>query len=255
MESQRERLANRAVEFYRKGNQRQALKFFLEAYRLDPLDDLLFNIAKVYDTLDERDLAIEYYEQYTLAEEAQHRLKVRALEQIRRLREEIAAQEAGWGDKEEEKEEEKEKKEEGKKQAASQQEEGRSTTEPAGAGAAKGPEGGSRLRTGGWISLIGAAVLAGSSALLASGMQLSLDEFHASGDPDSKRKHREAAEAQALGADLCFAGAAVAGLAGGLMLLLAPKETETGTQDAVTLRLLPSPAPGAAMTLSLSGQF
>jgi len=272
--SQVERLAARGVEYYQKKDYRAAIKFFLEAYRVEPVTDLLYNLARCYEALGEQKLAMEYYQQYSQAADAEQRLKTKALVKVQELQEAIAARaEAEEGAEEDEGEgEEGEEEQEGQ-----EKEEGASSAGPgmggkrpkSGAappvGPPPAPARGSGLRLAGFVALGAAAALAATGGVLGYTALQRQDTFHQAAYLGDKQKLRQQAESYALLADLGFGAAIACGLTGGLLLLLAPgsgsAQAAAADDPAVSSAALPPPfplpasLPGGGLSLTWGGGF
>ena len=232
-----ERLAERGVELYRAGKHARALKYFLEAYRLDPIPDLLFNIAKVYEAQDEPGLAIEYYQQYVTTEGTRASLRAKAQRRVRALRVEVKRKEEEARAEAARAEAEREAEEERRRRAAAAR---------AGSGA---------WRTAGWVALgVGAACLA-SGATYGYLSRRSQSAFDDASWLQDKRTLRERAERRALIADASFAGAAVAGALGVTLLLLATPADDPAPSDTASVQLGPVLVPGQVLGLVVGGSF
>jgi len=81
------KLTNEGMTFFRAADYRHALERFLQAATIDQDSNLLFNIARCYEMLGDRDAAIEKYEAFLAKPDADSQGKVRANEAIRVLRE------------------------------------------------------------------------------------------------------------------------------------------------------------------------
>src|SRR5450755_434243 len=74
------------MTLFRAADYRHALERFLQAATIDQDSNLLFNIARCYEMLGDRDAAIEKYEAFLAKPDADSQGKVRANEAIRALR-------------------------------------------------------------------------------------------------------------------------------------------------------------------------
>jgi hypothetical protein len=80
------KLTNEGMTLFRAADYRHALERFLQAATIDQDSNLLFNIARCYEMLGDRDAAIEKYEAFLAKPDADSQGKVRANEAIRMLR-------------------------------------------------------------------------------------------------------------------------------------------------------------------------
>jgi hypothetical protein len=80
------KLTNEGMTFFRAADYRHALERFLQAATIDQDSNLLFNIARCYEMMGDRDAAIEKYEAFLAKPDADSQGKVRANEAIRVLR-------------------------------------------------------------------------------------------------------------------------------------------------------------------------
>ncbi len=209
-----EQLAKEAIALYRKGRYREALVRFKMALALEPVANLLYNVARIYEKLGERERAIEYYERFVRAPDADPAARERARDRIAALRAQPAATP-------------------GRTARAAAPSEVRRT-------APLSPATRLRLRRAGW-ALVGAGV-----AVLGTGVALALlarheqDAFHAARDVASKYDARSRAKGFALGADVAF-GVGGAALATGVGLLVYER-IERPTAEA-RLRITPEVLP------------
>jgi hypothetical protein len=81
------RLTNEGTTLFQGGDYRHALERFLQAAAIDQDSNLLFNIARCYEMLGDRDAAIEKYEAFLAKPDADTQGKRRASDAIRTLRE------------------------------------------------------------------------------------------------------------------------------------------------------------------------
>jgi tetratricopeptide (TPR) repeat protein len=84
-DEQAQRLADEGVEAYRSGKYATAVKLFKQAYALRQEPALVYNLAKTYDKLDQRNEALEYYRRYLVAEGTDEKLRARAEERVAAL--------------------------------------------------------------------------------------------------------------------------------------------------------------------------
>lgn len=80
------KLTNEGMTFFRAADYRHALERFLQAATIDQDSNLLFNIARCYEMMGDRDAAIEKYEAFLAKPDADSQGKVRANEALRVLR-------------------------------------------------------------------------------------------------------------------------------------------------------------------------
>ena len=67
-----QQLSDQAYEAYEAGDYPTALQHYQDSYQLVPSGEILFNIAKIYDSkLHSKELAIEYYRRYSASPDAQ----------------------------------------------------------------------------------------------------------------------------------------------------------------------------------------
>src|SRR2546423_3543909 len=89
-------LSDEGFALHRRGEYRRAVEKFLQAYALDPDANLLFNIARCYQTLGDVDAAVEKYEAFLANAGPDDPGRKRAAEALRALRRSrIAATPAG----------------------------------------------------------------------------------------------------------------------------------------------------------------
>ena len=195
-----ETLAKKGAQAYRAENYRKAIELFREAHELQAVPNLLFNIGRCYEKLEEYDKAVKYYEDFAVAPGVGSKARREALDRADRLRE------IGEIDEKDQPRPTEEEIEAGKRAEKSGRESGSNTT--------------AWLVTGG-----GAALLAGGTvfALLASS---SADRIREEGlDYDERTSARKSAKTQAIVADSMFAAGAVAtGI--GIYLLVSPSKSE-----------------------------
>ena len=76
--AQVERLAKEASEAYRAGNYEHAVELLGQAYQIQPLSAILYNVAKGFEKLGDTEHAIMGYQRYIEAEDADPTLKAKA---------------------------------------------------------------------------------------------------------------------------------------------------------------------------------
>lgn len=233
-----ERLAERGVELYRAGKHARALKYFLEAYRLDPIPDLLFNIAKVYEAQDEPGLAIEYYQQYLGTEGARAALRAKAQQRVPALRAAVKRKDAEAREAEQRDAAERVAEEERRRAATLARQRGRQG-----------------WRTAGFVALGGAAAALAAGATFGTLSRRSQDAFSDASWLEDKRSLRERAEQRALLADISFGAAALAGVAGAVLVLLGDSTEPPETDAGLGLRILPVVGDAGSIGLAAGGSF
>ena len=58
------RYFNRGMEAIQEGRTREGIELLIQAYEIKPHPHVLFNVARAYASVNEVDLAIEYFEKY-----------------------------------------------------------------------------------------------------------------------------------------------------------------------------------------------
>lgn len=89
-----EALSKEATKEYRAKNYAKAAELFEKAYAIEAVPNLLFNIAKCYEKLENWPSAIEYYEKFVVQPDIDTNARQSALDRTKALREVIAAEEA-----------------------------------------------------------------------------------------------------------------------------------------------------------------
>lgn len=92
-----EELASKATAAYRAKDYEQAIELFEKAYALEPVPNLLYNIARSYEKLERWDEAIAKYEQFIVAPEVDSEARQSAMKRVDRLREIADYQKDGAG--------------------------------------------------------------------------------------------------------------------------------------------------------------
>ncbi|TDP71981.1 tetratricopeptide repeat protein [Bradymonas sediminis] len=82
-----ESLASSGADAYRSGDFEGAIRAFKEGYRLEPVPNLLYNIAKSYEKLEKYADAVDYYQRFVVAPEVDSSARQAALDRIESLRE------------------------------------------------------------------------------------------------------------------------------------------------------------------------
>jgi tetratricopeptide (TPR) repeat protein len=83
--AQVEELSAEGSQLFRQGRYREAIAVFERAYNLAQVANLLYNIGLSYERLGERQAAINYYERFIVARDADPEVRSRALERVREL--------------------------------------------------------------------------------------------------------------------------------------------------------------------------
>ncbi len=79
-------LSSKGAQKYRDQDYRGAIEAFEQAYELEPVPNLLYNIAKCYEKLENWDRAISYYERFVVAPDVESDARQHALSQVQSLR-------------------------------------------------------------------------------------------------------------------------------------------------------------------------
>lgn len=215
------RAAQRGKKAYDSGNYLEAAVAYQEAYRLEPVATLLYNIAYIYDEhLKDRTLAIDYYRRYVNAPDAEAASRLRAYQRIAVLEKAPPA--------------------------------ALPTAAPVPAPATAAPVAkNTKTESSSGQTTTGVVLLAvGGASLIASGAMAFLTadahlHFEEETERSKKQEFADQGEATALGADITL-GLGVALAATGLVLIL----TDEGEGPVLT----PS-ASGSGAGLSLGGRF
>jgi len=202
-----ERLAAEAAGAYKAGDFIRAAELLEEAYKLQPISPIIYNLAKAYDKLTEDDKALDLYKKYIVAPDADPKLKQRAETRIANINNQKANPGAP----------EVRPRKAGKEPAMGENLVTPNLTDPV-----EDPKVAAQRRerrdTQMWrglgfgslglgVALLGAGIGLGVAAL---GQQ---DSFHASIVEADKRHFRDMAKSYAIGADVLYAvGAAAVGV-------------------------------------------
>ncbi len=81
-----ETLSSQGAQKYRAQDYRGAITAFEQAYELEPVPNLLYNIAKCYEKLEDWDRAISFYERFVVAPDVESDARQHALSQVQTLR-------------------------------------------------------------------------------------------------------------------------------------------------------------------------
>lgn len=85
-EAQLESLNAKALERYKAQDYAAAIELFKKAYELDPIPNLLYNIAKCHEKLKNWDEAIKYYNEFVVSPDVDANVRKETLEYIEGLR-------------------------------------------------------------------------------------------------------------------------------------------------------------------------
>lgn len=82
-----EQLAAQGAQAYRAGNYAEAIELFEKAYALEPVPNLLYNIAKCHEKQEQYEQAVDYYQKFAVAPEVDSKARQAALDRVESLRE------------------------------------------------------------------------------------------------------------------------------------------------------------------------
>ena len=223
-----EELSGKGAAAYKAGDFDTAIEYFDKAYALEPVANLLYNIARCHEKNGDPEKALEYYEKFILAPDIDEGARESALKKSTQMRDLIDARE----DLERDKERQDREREERKKREL----EDNKSTDPV--EKKKVDEGGpgvgawAALGTGGLL-IIGGAVAGG----MAMGQQTAFDEATTIED---KQAARASGQTLALVADgLYVAGAIGVGVGAFLVLTSGGGEQEAAASDDETAQVTP----------------
>jgi len=77
----------KGIEYYKAGKLPEAVQEMLEAYHLIPSNDLLYNIARIYQKMGEEGLALKYFQDYVTSPGVKPANVKKALEKMAEIRE------------------------------------------------------------------------------------------------------------------------------------------------------------------------
>ncbi len=87
-----EGLSKQATSKYREKDFAAAIELFQKAYAIEPVPNLLFNIAKCYEKLEQWDPAIDYYQKFVVEPDVDKSARQSAMDRIDALKEVQSAQ-------------------------------------------------------------------------------------------------------------------------------------------------------------------
>lgn len=196
-----EQLSTQARERYGAGDFAGAIALFEQAYALEPVPNLLYNIAKCYEKMQDWKKAIEYYEKFVVSPDVASDVRQSAMTRSKELREIVAA-------------EDKLKEPKDPKDPKDGKEVGDKTPPP--------PAEPDRTVSYVVMGVGGALVLGGGvMGLLASGEQSAFEDATTAAD---KRAARDSGENLALGADVLYGVGAAALITGVILFITAEPE-------------------------------
>lgn len=214
-------LSGQAAQAYRKGEYAEAIRLFQQAYELQAVPNLLFNIAKVYEKLEDWDNAAENYREFIKAPDADSKAREIAMERVAALEE---IQRAEREEEERRLAEQREKEEAERERLAQKEEQSQTETQ-----SSDEPN-----NTVAWITLGGGATLLAGGVvfgLLASSEQ---SKFEVGSTPEARRAARASGRTFAIVADSMFATGAVATVVG-IILFATSGSSEADTSEQVAL--------------------
>jgi tetratricopeptide (TPR) repeat protein len=237
--SQVEELSGKGATAYKAGDYDEAIGYFEQAYELEPVANLLYNIARCHEKNNNPDKALEYYEKFILAPDIEDKARESALKKSAQMRDLIDARDDLERDKERQERERLAKLEREKNGGG-----GGDVTDP---GGATQPDGGPGV--GAWAALgAGGLLIAGGAVtgFMAMGQQTAFEEATTLED---KQAARDAGQTMALVADgLYVAGAVAVGVGAFLVLTSGGGEEDAAASseaDDGSARVAPWVGPGS----------
>lgn len=82
-----EQLAGEGAQAYNDGDYEEAIELFEDAYELEQVPNLVYNIAKSYEKMEDYDRAVEHYREFAISPDVDSEARASAIERIERLRE------------------------------------------------------------------------------------------------------------------------------------------------------------------------
>ena len=201
-----EQLSKDATAKYREGDFKSAIELFQKAYDIEPVPNLLFNIARCHEKLEDWDKAISFYQKFVVEPDVEKDARQAAVDRIDALNEvkqALAVQDRDKGTRETD----------GDKQVEAPPVEVESSPDNTW----------SYVMLGTGAGLIGGGVLFG---VLASSKQ---SDFEQSTDVGEKQDLRSSGQTFAMVADGLYITGAVVGLIGVYMLLTADEPEQNAT--------------------------
>lgn len=210
-----ESLAAKGAEAYQAGDYDEAIALFEEAHDLEPVPNLLYNIAKSYEKKEEYNKAVDYYREFAISPDVDSDARATAIERIESLRQ-IADLKQEEVDR--------------TRQAAKQAEAGQEPTAAEGLGDSRETSGtssdGASGSTAHWWVLGAGAALLGTGTAFGLAASSSAGAVQDANTFDERQAARERGPTQAALAD-GFLGAGLVVGAVGLYLSLSNGKTET----------------------------
>lgn len=223
-----EELSKEATKRYRAKDFAGAVELFKKAYDIEPVPNLLFNIAKCYEKLEDWPAAIEYYEKFVVQPDIDTHARQSALDRAKALREVIAA-------------EEETKRLAEKKTPTGTVEKSNTTAEP------------QADYTWAWITTTSGVVLLSGGAVLGVLASTEQKNFDDGATYDDRKAAKDAGETYALAADGLFITGGILTLVGVLLFVTGGSdESDVATQQGVQPYGWVGPAGGG---LGMSGAF
>lgn len=184
-----ERLSEEGAELFGQAAYAEAIERFEEAYKLEPVANLLYNIALSYERMGDKDNAIVYYEKFIIAGDADPENRSKALKRARALQDERDYN-------------------------------NRKNKPPQEPTPAKRDDGLGGLAVTGIVATGLGAAMAGTGAVFGLMAQETHDNFKAARNVQDKRSFQEDAEQSALIADILFISGGVAIASGVTMIII-----------------------------------
>jgi tetratricopeptide (TPR) repeat protein len=214
-----EQLSGEGAQRYRAGDFKGAIDLFTQAYALKPVPNLLYNIARCHEQLQNWKEAIAFYERFIVAPDVESEARQHAMQQVQSIREIAGLQRE------------------------------RDQREPTPVAPAPQPEPVAKPnRTAAYVTLgagVGLLATGGVFGLMASGTETA---FHDAPKAEDRKSLRQTGQTQALIADVCFVSGAAAAVVGTYLFVRAKPDE----RPASTVSLHPWFAPtGAGLGLKL----
>lgn len=200
-----EQLASQGAQAYRSGDFTSAIDFFERAYALEPVPNLLYNIAKSYEKQEKYQQAIDHYQKFAVAPEVDSEARQAALDRVDNLREiaDIKEGDRGGGD------------------------------DTSTGGRDRDQESSGPSKTAAWLTMGGGAALLATGVAFGLSASAAADEVQSGATFEQRQDARDSGKTSALVADGAFiAGAVVTSL--GLYLYFSDSDTEADTRASST---------------------